>query len=643
MSSGLKVMLVFSIFSLLNVNLLAQKQNNQWRFGFGGAIDFNSSPPGGVIGCSISTPEGSASVADRNTGALLFYTDGITVFDENNQVMSNGFGLLGGTPLLQSSTSGAVIIPKPFTPGIYYIVTIDEQSSGNGVRYSIVDMALNSGLGDVISNQKNIFLYTTTSEKLQVVPTSDGCGYWLITHDNPGNTFVAFKLTQNGFDATPVLSTLGGVQGNGAGHMKINRQFNKIALGSFFDSTIELFDFDQATGKISNPVIWDFNFQNSLIYGVAFSPDGSKLYVSNLERIIQYDLNQATSDLIEASAFEVSQGAGATYTPASLQLGPDDKIYIAAGSVDAINSPNNAGLACGFQRLAIAQQAGTANYGLPQWIYFNDRQSQQSAIAFQNPCVNEQTQFSLEDTVGVLSYNWNFGDPVSGPNNTSDLISPSHSYAQSGSYIVQVILNYACNADTITQNINISNCGPGISGIKINGDTCATLTIAFQAEGISNSPYFFWRFGDPASASDTVTITGTSPSPFPNHTFSSPGIYTVCVSFQEPGSAVSTVCRTVSVGLCEPCNLYAPNAFSPNGDGANDSFGVISNCEVNEFKCAIFNRWGELVYESNNPSDKWNGQVGGEDCPIDVYVYKISYKIGSEPGNFIVRDLTLLR
>jgi hypothetical protein len=110
-------------------------------------------PPSFVPGCLISTPEGSASVADRLTGALLFYTNGVTVWNANNQVMSNGTGLLGGTAALLSSTTAAVIVPKPGSISLFYIVTIDEQFNGNGVRYSVVDMTLNGGLGDIVAGQ----------------------------------------------------------------------------------------------------------------------------------------------------------------------------------------------------------------------------------------------------------------------------------------------------------------------------------------------------------------------------------------------------------------------------------------------------------------------------------------------------------
>jgi gliding motility-associated-like protein len=93
--------------------------------------------------------------------------------------------------------------------------------------------------------------------------------------------------------------------------------------------------------------------------------------------------------------------------------------------------------------------------------------------------------------------------------------------------------------------------GAQIIGIKISGDTCSNFTLDLQALGTSNSPYFFWHFGDPASGTnDSITITGLSPVAFPTHTFSGPGIYNVCVSFQEPSFPVTTICRTISIGLC---------------------------------------------------------------------------------------------
>jgi hypothetical protein len=118
--------LIFFFCTLFSIEAFAQKQNNQWRFGTAGAIDFNTVPPSFVTGCLISTGEGSASVADRITGALLFYTDGVTVWNANNQVMPNGTGLLGGTAALLSSTTAAVIVPKPGSNSLFYIIPVQD-------------------------------------------------------------------------------------------------------------------------------------------------------------------------------------------------------------------------------------------------------------------------------------------------------------------------------------------------------------------------------------------------------------------------------------------------------------------------------------------------------------------------------------
>lgn len=74
--------------------------------------------------------------------------------------------------------------------------------------------------------------------------------------------------------------------------MKINRQFNKIASGSY--TGIVVFDFDNATGIVSNPIAWNLNLGGGFAYGIEFSPDGNVLYIGDLIAILQYDLTQTT-------------------------------------------------------------------------------------------------------------------------------------------------------------------------------------------------------------------------------------------------------------------------------------------------------------------------------------------------------------
>ncbi len=497
----------------------AQKQNNQWRFGSGGGINFNTNPPSFVAGAALSTTEGSASIADRTTGALLFYTDGVTVWNSLNQVMANGTGLRGGSTSL-SSTTAAVIIPKPASTNLYYIVTIDEQFSTGGIRYSVVDMSLNGGLGAVLPAQKNILLLNTTSEKLEVVPASDGQNFWLLTHDEPGEDFYAFRVTSAGIQTAPVISTVGSTQANGAGHMKINRQFTKIAIGVTFGSKIEVFDFNNATGVVSNPLSWGTNFLSPLIYGIEFSPNGNVLYVSNLERLVQYDLTQPTAAAIQNSALQLSSGF---YQPSALQLGKNDKIYINAGSIDVINCPNSLGVSCGFQQNVIAGQSGGGGYGLPKWVYYPDDipVANTNSIVKTGNCQGLPILFSIQNTADIVSVSWDFGDPASGiVNNTSSSLTPQHVYAAAGTYNVNVLINYDCFSVTLPLTVTIDpNLNPTFNSIPAfcSGSTAPVLPNTSTngivgtwspavVSNVDNGSYTFTPNAGQCATNQTVTV-----------------------------------------------------------------------------------------------------------------------------------------
>jgi gliding motility-associated-like protein len=474
MMKAIKHLILFIIL-ITNVTSFAQKQNNQWRFGLGGAIDFNTVPPSFVSDCAIATREGSASVADRLTGALLFYTDGVTVWNANNQVMPNGTGLLGGTPIILSSTTAAVIVPKPGSSNLFYIITIgDDNGVFNGVSYSIVDMTLNGGLGDIVVGQKNIILFQTNSEKLEVVPASDGLSFWLITHDTNGNSFFSFKIDNTGIQTNPVISQIGGTHEVGYGHMKINKQFNKIAIGLINMDTasnthIELYDFNNTTGIISNQIFWDYTFQSpfnpvEIIYGIEFSPNGKVLYVTDLLSLVQYDITQPTPLAIKNSAYRIP-----TINIGSLQLGVDNKIYVAAGNLNAINCPNKLGAACGYQTNVIANQTGGNGLGLPKWVYYpNDKVLFTSnSIAYSDSCFGNAIQFSIKDTVGIAGVTWNFGDPSSGANNSSTSLTPTHFFSATGTYSIRAIVNLNCGIDTIFKNLTVVKCDSAVADCQL--------------------------------------------------------------------------------------------------------------------------------------------------------------------------------
>lgn len=96
----------------------------------------------------------------------------------------------------------------------------------------------------------------------------------------------------------------------------------------------------------------------------------------------------------------------------------------------------------------------------------------------------------------------------------------------------------------------------------------------------------------------------------------------------------------VEQGLC-PCKLFAPNAFSPNQDEVNDQFQLFADCPFLDFELQIFDRWGQLVFQSQNPEETWNGKSRtGSDLPMGVYVFRVAYEWEVIPGQRSKRQET---
>lgn len=509
----------------------AQKQNNEWRFG-GTGISFNSSPPVQVTaGPALNTPEGSASVADRKTGLLLFYTDGVTVWNAQNQVMENGTGLQGGTASNLSSTTAAVIVPRPGSDSLFYIVTVDEGSSGSGsggVRYSLVDMSLAGGLGAVVTGQKNIFLYQTSTEKLEAIPAANGTDIWILTHS--GSTFVSYRIGPGGLDMSPVVSTVSGDLSNTAGHIKVNRQFTMLACGSLFENRIRLFNFNNATGIVSDRLAFRLNpaLIPPLIYGVEFSPGGRFLYISNIGPVVQYDVSLSTPEAIENSAFVVNQAGQA----ASIQLGPDKKIYINNGFLNVINCPDKPGILCGFETGTLTG----GGYGLPKWVCYagEDGFPPSPTVTRKDSCAGAPVSFSLSDTGGITSVTWSFGDPGSGSSNSAQGKRVSHTFSEAGSYIVRAIVTDVCGSDTLFLNpVQIIPCNSVCTGqIRTTGDSCSRNKVSFSVNSPAPLLSAVWDFGDPGSGN-----ANTSSLASPDHIFSDSGTFSVrCIATFDCGT-----------------------------------------------------------------------------------------------------------
>lgn len=373
-----KVYLLLFCWSL-SALAYAQKNADIWYFGKKSGVDFRENPPKALLDGVIDTEEGVATICD-NAGKLLFYTDGIRVYNANHSIMPNGTNLKGHP----SSTQSGVVVPKIGSPTQFYLFSVPATADTVGLRYSIVDMSLQEGLGDVLPTAKNVFLHKPITEKLTAVKHRNGKHIWVIAHEWNSNKFLAYLITEKGIETTPIISQVGSVHEGGSlntqGYMKTNPDGTNLALALEDSQVVELFDFDSATGKVSNPLRIDLPTKpaKSYPYGVEFSPNGSLLYVSaaGTGKVYQYNLQTSPADSIPSTGIEVGASELGRWIGA-LQLASNGKIYFPlyeSNFLGVINEPNVLGKDCKYQNNAVALLGGKALLGLPTFIqsYFEE-------------------------------------------------------------------------------------------------------------------------------------------------------------------------------------------------------------------------------------------------------------------------------
>ncbi len=376
-----KLSIGFIVFLTVISSLLAQKEGNIWYFGYYAGIDFNVSPPKPLYNSALNTNEGCATICDK-AGDLMFYTDGTTIWNKNHRVMVNGNGLLGHS----SSTQSGVIVPRPGSKDFYYVFTVTDKYENYGFCYSIVDMSLDSGRGAVtIKNQQ---MHPTCAEKVTAVTHANGIDIWVIMKDWGNDEFRAYLITPNGLNGFdnevkgyPVISKAGMVhQGDvytKIGYLKASPDGKTLALANYGMGFSELFDFNNATGQITQKMLLSGSAYH-FAYGVEFSPDGSKYYVSTCDNpsfLYQFDLTYDNIDTIIAKRHTLSEMEGENY--AALQVASDGRIYLAIVNfpyLGVISEPNEAGSSCKYNYLGFNLGGAKSQYGLPTFIqtfFFN--------------------------------------------------------------------------------------------------------------------------------------------------------------------------------------------------------------------------------------------------------------------------------
>lgn len=364
----------------------AQHESDNWVFGNGAGLNFFSGNPVAFGGAVINTQEGSSSISDQS-GHLLFYTDGSSVWNKSNQPMPNGNNLFGGS----SATQSALIVPWPNSDcNKYFVFTVEEMGEQKQQRlsYSVVDMTLAGGLGDVVVASKNTLLKTGISEKLAAVKDSAGTGFWLMAHGfSQTNTsvnkdFYVYHVTSGGVIAMPPQA-VGSAHQNSAnsqhpssGQMKFSPDGTLIAC-AVNTAFVEILNFNASTGAVAGPlktfssVSSSSPFQNYSTYGLEFSPDSKLLYVSTIvapSRVYQLVISSSAWTTL----LPTGVASSTSYDIAQLQLGPDGKIYVARDTrnyLSVITYPNTPGALCNFTVNGPALSTGSSSrLGLPTMI-----------------------------------------------------------------------------------------------------------------------------------------------------------------------------------------------------------------------------------------------------------------------------------
>lgn len=497
------VLALFLLFSSLAAS--GQKEPSIWIFGDHNGLDFRSGSPVAITNPNVSYHgaelQGVATVTNAS-GDLLFYAENGIVYNKQHDTMQNGSGMYS---VWAASQTGLTIRALHDTT-LYYMFTtnmyeINGQSySKPDLWYSIIDMKANNGLGAVTT--KNVPLFNKPTTQLCAIRHCNERDIWVITHEFESDAYYAFLVTPAGVSSTPVISHSGRYVGtsptfgfsNQHGYMKGSPDGKRIAA-SWNIMGVDLSDFDNATGRVSNSI--NLNLMNNFwarANGVEFSPNSRVLYanyfVNSTNSLYQYNVNAGSNAAIIASKTKLEE----IYffgIFGGMQRGPDNKIYVATYGqpyVSIIHNPDVVGTGCNYvlQGLALA---GRSSHNFP--AYMESKYYPEPPFTFSAGCPPEKVSFDYDKPDNVLSVKWDFDDPSSGSANTSTDVNPVHEFTSSGTYHVKLIRFLVCNTDTLEEEVTITK-----FSVDLGNDTSVCMNAGYLLQpAAANTFDYLWQDG----------------------------------------------------------------------------------------------------------------------------------------------------
>lgn len=425
---------------------------NQWYFGEMAGLDFNTTPPTALVDANqMFSPEGCATISDES-GQLLFYTNGSTVWNKEHNIMVNGTNIGGDSTAAQS----AMILPFNEEMTMFYVFTTEEVYGDFtfNLKMSIVDMKKDTARGAVMV--KNIPIVECSSER---VTASGFTGTpYLLAHEYGNNNFRSYQINTNGV-VGPLHSSAGEEhifeeEPRATGYMRFAPGGNFVAVvipGA--TNYVDLLDYDLTNGEVSNSRLIDIEEPGAMIYGLEFAPDVSRLYVTTSSKVIQYDLDSINSQnpATDIMATKFDGYATTLNTYGAMQTGPDGVIYIAIDGTTqlaTISNPSGDDAGASFLESGVDLLGRTSRLGLPNFTQQVTESPQLPNISTTVACAGQETLFSGQGRDSSIEfYTWDFGDGTV----IANLQNPdtSHVYTVDSTYIVTLTLSNRCDTDSV--------------------------------------------------------------------------------------------------------------------------------------------------------------------------------------------------
>jgi len=446
------------LFFVCLANVGAQKAANNWIFGDFG-LHFHEDSVTVSREFAEFSHQGGSSYTNED-GELLLYTDGLTVWNKNHQIMEDGsiFELGNSIQIVES-----MVVKNPGFGNLYYIFTLYPSNSqeSSGLYYAIVDMNLNNGLGGVVEKRQK-FLDDLTN-KFDAIYNKEEAFFWLMTQSNATGDYIATKIDYEGIQAEYVVNNIGAdLKSSFAGQLKFSPDGKMVAC-SFGDydfpeyNVFDVFDFNITTGVLSNSLTFSLP-EDRACDGIEFSSDATKLYIQQSGSTGEsglYQLDLATYPAINQDNISlVARDEIASFN--QMQLAPDGKIYIAKGggsitgleSLGIIHNPNENTEDIIFEELGLYLEGGWAFSFTPNYhqdLFFR------TTFRAENLCQKASTEFFITNESRLDSVLWIFEE-----GEFSKIRNPMYSFEEAGEYSISLIAYYSEKTDTIEKKITIN-------------------------------------------------------------------------------------------------------------------------------------------------------------------------------------------